>query len=63
MFEPTIRDKVLKAVEELPADVTYDEIMERLYIMYKVERGQQEIEAGEGIPHDEAKSQMRKWHE
>ena len=58
----SVKSKVLKAVEELPADVTYEDVMERLYILYKVERGLQQIEAGEGIPHEKAKKKIKTWH-
>ncbi len=58
MTETTVKEKVLKAVEKLPADATYEDAMERLYVLYKVERGLRQIEAGEGIPHAEAKKRI-----
>ena len=62
MAEVTIKEKVLKAVEELPSNVTYEDVMERLYILYKVEQGLRQIDAGQGIPHEDAKKQIKKWH-
>ena len=62
MIGDSVKSKVLKAVEQLPADVTYEDVMERLYILYKVERGLAQLEAGEGIPHEEAQKQMKTWH-
>ena len=62
MIGDSVKSKVLKAVEQLPADVTYEDVMERLYILYKVERGLAQIEAGEGIAHEEAQKQMKTWH-
>ena len=58
MTETTVKEKVLKAVEELPADATYEDAMERLYVLYKVERGLRQIDDGEGIPHAEAKKRI-----
>ena len=49
MTEATVKEKVLKAVSELPADATFEDAMERLYVLYKVEQGLRQIEAGEGI--------------
>lgn len=63
MAEPTVRDRVLRAVEEMPSDITFEEVMERVYMLQKIERGRQQIAAGEGIPHDEAKRRMKRWHE
>lgn len=63
MTEPTVKEQVLKAVTELPADATFEDAMERLYLLYKVEQGRRQIEAGEGIPHAEARKRIKKWHE
>ncbi len=63
MSETTVRDRVLRAVEEMPSDITFEEVMERIYMLQKIERGRQQIAAGEGIPHDEAQRQMKRWHE
>ena len=57
-METTVKEKVLKAVEALPADATYENAMERLYVLYKVERGLRQIDDGEGIPHAEAKKRI-----
>jgi len=62
MPETTVRDRVLRAVGEMPDGATYDDVMERVYMLQKIERGRQQIEAGEGIPHEEAKQQMKRWH-
>ncbi|MEM8556806.1 MAG: hypothetical protein AAGG50_03085 [Bacteroidota bacterium] len=63
MTETTVRDQVLRAVREMPSDVTFGEVMERVYMLQKIERGRQQIAAGQGIPHEEAKRQMKQWHE
>ncbi|MEM6647840.1 MAG: hypothetical protein AAF730_16455 [Bacteroidota bacterium] len=58
----SIRDQVLRAVEEMPSTVTFDEVMERIYMLQKIETGRQQILAGEGIPHKDAKRRMKRWH-
>ncbi len=62
MAATSVKEKVLKAVNELPADVTYEDVMERVYFLYKVEEGLRQVEAGEGISHEEVKKRLRKWH-
>lgn len=47
----------------MPSDVTFDDVMERVYMLQKIERGRRQIAAGEGIPHEEAKRRMKRWHE
>jgi hypothetical protein len=63
MPEVSVKARVLRALEEMPSDVTFEEVMERIFILQKVERGRQQIAAGQGIPHAEAKEQMKRWHE
>ena len=35
----TVKEQVLKVVQELPQDASIEEAMERLYLLYKVEQG------------------------
>jgi predicted transcriptional regulator len=62
MVETTIKDKVLKALEEMPQNVTFEEIMERLYFLYKIDQGLKQVEAGDTISHEDAKKQIKTWH-
>ncbi|MCL1464051.1 hypothetical protein [Argonema galeatum] len=61
MTNTTVKDKVLKAVEEMSQDVTFEEVMERLYFLYKVEQGLKQVETGDIISHPEAKKRIKKW--
>ena len=63
MTEPSARDRVLRAVQEMPADTTYEDVLERVYMIQKIERGRRQIADGQGVPHAEAKRQMKRWHE
>ncbi len=63
MSETTVKQKVLKAVSELPADATLEDAMERLYVLHKVERGRRQIDAGEGIPHAKVREHIKTWHD
>ena len=59
----TVKQKILKALEEMPQDVTFSDVMERLYFLYKVEQGIAQVVAGDIISHAEAKERIKKWHE
>ena len=56
MAEATVKEKVLKAIEELPQDITFEDTLEKLYFLYKVEKGIQQADS-----HIEAKDRMKKW--
>jgi predicted transcriptional regulator len=62
MLDTTIKHRVLKAIEELPQDATFEDVMERLYFLYKIDKGLKQAEAGETISHEEAKERIKTWH-
>jgi hypothetical protein len=58
MANSTVKDRVLKAIEEMPQDVTFSDVMERLYFLYKIDTGLKQVEASDTISHEQAKKQM-----
>jgi predicted transcriptional regulator len=62
MAETTAKHTALKAIEELPADVTFEDIMERLYFLYKVDHGLKQVAAGDTMSHDEVQRRIKTWH-
>lgn len=54
----TIKQRVLEAIEKLPSDASIDDVIERLVLLARVERGIAQLDAGQGVPHDEAKRQL-----
>jgi hypothetical protein len=50
----TAKQKVLEAIEGLPADATLEDAIERLILLAKIERGLAELDAGQGVDHSEA---------
>lgn len=53
--------ELLKAIQELPDDVEFDEAMDRLLLMHKIQRGEAQADAGQVVTHEEAKRRMEKW--
>lgn len=53
------KEKLLELAEQLPADATIDEAMERLYFLTKVERGLSQLAEGQTVPHDEVKRRFK----
>ena len=58
MSGSTAKQKVLEAIEKLPADATLEDAIERLVFLAKIERGSGELDAGKGIDHAEAKRRL-----
>jgi len=58
MAETSPKRLALKAIENLPADATIEDAMERLYFLAKVQRGLAESEAGQFVSHDEVRTRF-----
>ena len=54
------KEKVRDLVERMPDDVDVDELIEKLYLLQKIEEGEKEIAAGKGISHAEARKRLFK---
>jgi predicted transcriptional regulator len=58
MPEPTVRDQVKHVADELPADATFEDAIERLVFLAKIDAGLAQLDAGEGVPHDDVKRRL-----
>ena len=50
----TAKELLQETVDALPPDATVEDAMERLAFVAKIERGLEQLERGDTIPHDEA---------
>jgi hypothetical protein len=57
----TTKEEMLRAITELPDDATIEDAMECLYLLYKVERGMAQADAGQKVSQDEARKWMAQW--
>jgi predicted transcriptional regulator len=51
----TTKQRILEALRTLPPDATVDDAIERLVFMARVEEGLAQLDAGQGISHEEIK--------
>jgi predicted transcriptional regulator len=58
MATRTPREQILEALQDLPSDATFDDAIERLVFLAKIEAGLAELDAGKGIPHEEVKRRL-----
>jgi predicted transcriptional regulator len=57
----TTKEKVLQAVQSLPDDASVEDVMERLLLLAKIDRGLAQADAGQTISHAQVKERMAKW--
>lgn len=58
MAEATAEERILDVLKDLPHDATYDDAIERLVFLAKVEEGLAQLDAGQGLPHEEVKRRL-----
>ncbi len=51
----TRKERIFEALKDLPADATFDDAIERLVFLAKIDEGLAQLDAGEGIPHEEVR--------
>jgi predicted transcriptional regulator len=58
MATRTPREQILDALQDLPTDATFDDAIERLVFLAKIDAGLAELDQGKGIPHEEVKRRL-----
>jgi predicted transcriptional regulator len=51
----------LDMIRRPPDDATWAEIMAELWFRQKVDHGLSELDAGKGVPHEQARERLPKW--
>ena len=54
---------IWEALRDLPPDASFEDMIEQVYVLYKIERGVRQLDAGQGIPHEEACRRFSEWLE
>jgi len=57
------KEKILEVLQALPDEVDVDSLMEKLYLLRKIEVAEQQLADGQGISHEHAKKQLEPWLE
>ena len=55
------KQEMLKAIAELPDEANVEDAIERLYLLYKIDKGIKQADAGELVTQDEARRRMAQW--
>jgi predicted transcriptional regulator len=61
MHAHTDKQDAIDVIEQLPDDVPMDEIVYRLYVVNRVRRGMQDVEAGRGVSSEELAREIEQW--
>lgn len=53
--------KVQRVLDAFPDDFDLDAFIEKVYLLRKIEIGEQQISSGKCVPHEDAKKRLEKW--
>lgn len=59
----TVKQNVIETISQLPDDVTYRDIIEKIRFMQEVEEGLKQADKGKLIPHEEVERSLSEWLE
>lgn len=57
------KDKIQQVIDTMPDDVDVDALVEKLYLLNKLEAAERQLAGGEGISHNDAKKRLEPWLE
>jgi hypothetical protein len=57
----SVKQNAIKAIEQLPDESSFEDIMEKLLFLQKVEAGLEDIRQDRVISHDEVKKRLAQW--
>ena len=59
----TAKQDARKILDDLPEEASLEDIQYHLYVLQRVERGREDVEAGRVVPRDEVERRMARWLE
>lgn len=61
MNDQTAKQDAIEAIEGLPDDVSFQDILYRLYVLHKIRQGLKDVDAGRCISDDELAREIEQW--
>jgi hypothetical protein len=55
------KEKVRQILDAFPEDIDIDALMEKLYLLEKIETAERELANGEAIPDEEVEHRLGQW--
>jgi len=56
-----VKEETRQLLNNLPDDLTWEDLMESIYLKLKLEKAQADLDAGRGISHETVKAKFNKW--
>ena len=57
----SVKEEIKKMLDDIPDDVTFEDVQYHIYVREKIERGLKDIEEGRVLTQEEVERRMSKW--
>ncbi len=57
----TAKQDVRRVLDGLPEEASLEDIQYHLYVLQRIERGREDVEAGRVMPQDEVEQRLARW--
>ena len=61
MSKSSVKEQVIKLVESLPDDCTWEDVQYHIYVREKIERGLKDVREERVLTQEEVEQRMAKW--
>ena len=61
VWQPTVKQKAVTSIEQLPDDCTMEDLFEKLLFLEKIREGKRDAQEGNLIDHEEVEKKFSKW--
>lgn len=57
----SIKDKLMESVEKINSETSFDDFIDTMFMIYKIEKGLEQINNGKIISNQDLKNQVEQW--
>jgi predicted transcriptional regulator len=57
----TTKELLRKLLDRLPDDATIEDVQYQIYVLQKIRAGEEDLEAGRTIPHEQVLKDLAQW--
>lgn len=57
----SIKEKLMESVEKINAETSFDDFIDNMFMIYKIEKGLEQVNNGKIISNQDLKNQVEQW--
>ena len=57
----TVKEQIILAIQSLPDDAEFEDAIEQIYLLSKIEQGFRDLREGRVVSHEEMRERIKQW--